>query len=196
VSSSTYTVNYVLSHGPSTGQQYIYNVLVAASGVGNGLTGTYYNNRWLQTPSVLTRIDSKVLFNWGTDLITPTAKDYVSIAWTGYFAPPYTGAWVLSVTILTDGCRLYVNNYLRIDQWSATTANTYNTIPITMTAGLLVPIQLQYRANTGAAQIQLSYSCTDVTCTTTVPVGTTIPTSRLWSSATQISNSPMTLAVV
>jgi len=51
--------------------------VAAVSGTTNGLTGTYYNNRWLQAPVAMTRVDAFIDLNWGTSIITPTAKDYV-----------------------------------------------------------------------------------------------------------------------
>ncbi len=44
----------------------------------NGLLAQYFNNRWLQAPAAVTRIDPVFNFQWGTDLITPTAANYVS----------------------------------------------------------------------------------------------------------------------
>jgi len=43
----------------------------------SGLTGQYYNNRFLLDTPIVTRIDPFLSFDWVSDLITPTAKDYV-----------------------------------------------------------------------------------------------------------------------
>ena len=77
----------------------VLTVNIGANGNGDGLTGAYYNNRWLQDSPVLTRIDKYIDFEWGTDLVTPSAKDYVSVRWTGYIKPQYQETYTFYVDV-------------------------------------------------------------------------------------------------
>jgi beta-glucosidase len=93
---------------------------VAGSGSGgNGLSGAYYNNRWLSGTPVLTRIDKFIDLDWGTtQLITPSAQSYVSVLWTGFVQPPVSGSVTFTVQV-DDGARLFVDSVLVIDAWTA-----------------------------------------------------------------------------
>lgn len=79
-SDGTYVVSFT---SPAAGSYLMFVALAAnAYGTPNGLTGRYYNNRYLNGAPVVTRVDKIIQFDWGADLITPTAVDYVSIQWT------------------------------------------------------------------------------------------------------------------
>lgn len=49
----------------------------------------------------MTRIDEKIDFNWGFGAIIPnSAKDFVSIHWSGYLRVPYTEVYFFEVSPL------------------------------------------------------------------------------------------------
>jgi len=138
-----YTVSYNVT---SAGNYSVYVSVAhdALNGTGLGLTGNYYNNRWLQGSAVLSRVDQLINFNWGTDLITPTANNYVSVSWTGFVKADFAQNYTFTVNV-DDGCRLYVNNILIIDQWNGNGYGVYIGYYAFPIANILYDIRLDYR---------------------------------------------------
>lgn len=64
-----------------------------------GLQGSYHNNRWLQGSPVLVRVDPFIWFDWNSDLITPTAAQYVSVRWTGYILVDYADTYTFTAEV-------------------------------------------------------------------------------------------------
>jgi hypothetical protein len=58
-------------------------LMKVARALRGGLSGTYYNNRWLYGTAALKRTDPVLNFMWSS-YITPTGKDYNSVRWSGY----------------------------------------------------------------------------------------------------------------
>ena len=81
-----------------------------------GMKGEYFNNMNLSGKPVLTRIDSMVNFNFGTNSPAPgLPEDHFSIRWKGKIIPTQT---VHHIGISTDdGGRLYLNGKLLINDW-------------------------------------------------------------------------------
>ena len=82
-----------------------------------GLMGEYYDNMNLSGKPVLTRVDSMVNFNFGTNSPAPgLPEDHFSIRWKGKIIPPQT---IHHIGISTDdGGRLYLNGKLLINDWT------------------------------------------------------------------------------
>ena len=60
-------------------------------GDGDGLVGYYFNNRYVEEPAVLTRIDSVISFDWGNGSPHPdVVNDGFSAKWTGELLPIYS----------------------------------------------------------------------------------------------------------
>jgi beta-glucosidase len=131
-----------------------------------GLTGQYYNNKYLKGEPVFKQIDPEIKFTWSD--ISPTttaiaqgiltedkaiAIDSFSISWTGKLLAPETGKYLLGV-LSDDGSRLWVDGQLITDAWS-----NHGMIPflgeISLEKGKLYDIKLDYYENTGGAGIQL-----------------------------------------
>jgi beta-glucosidase len=90
-----------------------------------GLRGEYFNGAALQGDPVCTRVDDKIDFSWGW--ATPCAgidKLSYSARWTGQLIPPVTGEYRLGLTCTEAGCRLFLDDSLRIDAWGE--SNTEN----------------------------------------------------------------------
>ncbi len=124
---------------------------------GKGLQGTYFSDATLTTP-VLVRTDITVDFDWVTgspDNIVPI--DNFSARWEGEVMPLYSETYIFHVNAGADGLRLWVNNQLIIDQWANATAAAYSGT-IALTSGQKVPIKLEYKENTGDAEIHLGWS--------------------------------------
>jgi len=180
----TYLINFT---APSSGTYYL-NVLLASGDINvpDGLTGDYFNNRWLYDTPYNTQIDTNISLSWNDGLITETAKDFISIRWTGYVKPMYAETYTFTI-ISDDGSRLYVDNQLIFDNFLSNTG-TFTGTHTFDTADLLYPIKIEYRENTGNANITLQWQSTSQSLQV-------IPQNVLFSSAAHIKSSPFTLTV-
>ena len=151
----------------------------------NGLLGNYYNNRWLQGTPVITRVDKTINLNWGTDLITPTATSYVSIRWTGFIRPSYSGNYTIFLNA-ADGGRVFIDNVLIVDTWKAATAGESYGHYTFSEFDILYSIVVEYRHTTGSAYAALSWSSALLT-------KEVVPSANLYSSATELSTSPYSI---
>jgi outer membrane biosynthesis protein TonB len=123
---------------------------------GNGLSGTYFNNKNL-TAQVLTRTDTNINFNWGR--VSPDSRigsDTFSARWTGKVKTNSAGTYTFS-TKSDDGVRLWVNNTLIINDWKdhglKERAGT-----ISLPANTLVDVRLEYYENGGIAEVYLLWT--------------------------------------
>jgi hypothetical protein len=187
-SNGMYTASYV---SPKVGT---YSMAVESANVG-GLTGEYFNNRWLFGSPVVTRIDSTIDFKWtAEEVITPTGKDYISVRWTGYVQPAFDEVYTFSA-LVNDGARLWVGGQLLFDNYEneVTDADGFAEISGTTTSSMkanqLVEIKLEYRENTGSAHVKLLWA------STTQPL-VVIPSNRLFSSSSPIKSSPFSVEPV
>ena len=202
---------YAILYNTSNRGEYVGQILLAAGtstasgGGGSGLTGTYYNNRWLSGTPALTRVDPVIYFDWGSasalTAITPTARDYVSISWTGYvLIVDATGTYTFTVTA-SDGARLYVNS-LTVPLFDSFTGSGGGTGTVTFSTaggpgaggGVLYDVRLDYRHNVAAANVQLNWSCT--TCSVAPFANSVVPMSNLWPSASPIIASSVDVFVL
>jgi hypothetical protein len=81
-----------------------------------GLYGEYFNNAFLDGPTVLSRIDNYLDFDWGQDLITNEAGDFVSAHWYGKIRAPVTEEFTF-IFNGDDGFRFYFETELLVDRW-------------------------------------------------------------------------------
>ncbi len=124
--------------------------------VNRGLQGEYFDHANFTAPK-LTRIDAEVDFAWGANSPHPAiAPDTFSVRWTGWVQPRSSGLYTF-YTLSDDGVRLWVNNQLLINNWT-NHAPTENSGTISLTAGVLYPLKMEYYENGGAATIKLSWS--------------------------------------
>ena len=122
-----------------------------------GLVATYYSDTWLGTP-VATQIDSNINFNWG-DGSSPTTgvgPNNWSARWDGLIEAQETGTYTFYATS-NDGCRLWVNNMLLVDNWGAQASAT-NSGTINLVAGQEYSIRMEYCqfSATGVAKLEWS----------------------------------------
>lgn len=178
----TYTLGFTVA----TGSYQVAILLAEAVGSDtNGLTGTYYHNRYLTGSSALSRVDSTISFSWGTDLITATAKDYVSVSWTGYIVSPGTSAMTFYLTF-ADGVRLFVDDVLILDEWDAGTSPA-NVAYTFAAAALLYPIRIDFKHTTGSASVLFEWD-----------IGSgqvTVPSSVLYPTGAAVASSPYSMTV-
>ena len=139
----------------------------AATPLGTGLFGRYYNNAdtTYTDPSnfnpldlKLERVDPGVNFNWGNGTPDPllTNPDLFSIRWTGQVAPQfpelYTFYWQAD-----RGGKLWVNNQLLVDQWNGGSGTEY-TATIALEAGRRYDVQIDYRESSSSAGAMAKFS--------------------------------------
>jgi len=73
-----------------------------------GWYGEYFNNAFLDGVPTKTQVDTYLNFNWGTDLLTNEASDFVSVHWFGKIRAPYTEEYTFILSG-DDGFRMYLN---------------------------------------------------------------------------------------
>ncbi len=150
---------YVLPGGVSKVEAW-YSPLLYANGT--GLTGSYYSNNWNNplpdTGPVFRRIDSQISFDWGEsspDPIQISGNEFM-VVWEGSILP-YESEEVTFYTLADDGCQLYLDDQLVIDDW-APHRPTEREGKIHLEGGQKHSIRLVYFEYIGGAQIALSWS--------------------------------------
>ncbi len=120
----------------------------------NGLVGQYWNNDTFSGSAALTRVDQNIDFNWDTG--SPSSgtiqNDGFAARWEGYFVAPQTGTYQFGSDV-DDGCKIWINSQVVLDAWTWCGAQ-YGSI-VTLTAGQIVPIRMDYREIGGSAGAHL-----------------------------------------
>jgi len=132
---------------------------------GTGLLGQYYTNssstytnaaNFNPTNLFLTRIDPVIDFDWGPTNPPPNLSNGLyTVRWTGQVQPQYSETYVFDV-YSDDGCRLWINDQLLIDDWKSQGV-THSTNAITLQAGTRYDLKLEYLQTGGSAQAHLSW---------------------------------------
>jgi hypothetical protein len=160
-----------------------------------GLSGTYYNNRWLYGTAALQRTDPTLNFMWSS-YITPTGKDYISVRWSGYIEPAFTQIYTFYAQV-NDGIKLWIDEELIIDSFESTVNDTdvlgylelNGVTSKSLVGGRLYKIKIEYRENTGPGVMKLFWS------SITQPKAI-VPSNRLFYSDVDIVSSPFTVVPV
>ena len=147
----------------------------------NGLNAQYFNfanfdgqthrPRELTTPAsgktvgqvpanpqpLFTRVDAQVDFNWWDGAPRPDMNDDdFGVRWTGYLAPPVTGAYQLGA-VGVNAFELYLDDRLLV-KGNTTHSRNYQFAPVELQAGKLYKIRLDYHEFVGDAFAQLVWS--------------------------------------
>ncbi|HWM93306.1 MAG TPA: PQQ-dependent sugar dehydrogenase [Thermoanaerobaculia bacterium] len=126
-----------------------YTAVFRATGTQHGLMATYFDDRNLSKP-VLTRVDSKVDFQWGQGSPAPgIGKDTFSVRWTGKVEAKVSGPHTFLVRA-DNGARLWVNGKLLVDAQNRGT--------VQLESGKRYDLRLEYYENKGTAAVQLLWS--------------------------------------
>jgi RHS repeat-associated protein len=131
----------------------------------HGLTAHYYysdNNavapNFPTTPGdrqFLQRLDSNVSFWWGGGAPVPNGpSDNFMVRWTGYFTPPGSGAYTFH-TVADDGSRLWIGGTQVINNWVDQGPTDITGSTVNLTAGVPVPITMEYYEHGGGATAEL-----------------------------------------
>jgi hypothetical protein len=143
---------------------------------GDRWKGEYFDNQTLSGSPVMVRDDSipgsdflNLNFGGGSphSLCVPRVDDF-SARWTRTVNLPQ-GIYRFTASV-DNGVRLYVDGYLRIDQWANSPPNTY-TADVFLDAGNH-EIKLEFIEYTGGASVSLSWTTVSgANCIASVPAG-------------------------
>jgi hypothetical protein len=124
----------------------------------NGLFATYYDNMDFTGTSV-SRVDSMVSVDWGTG--SPAAglgADQWSVRWEGYVQPEFSETYTFYCKS-DDGCRMWVNHTLVVDQWvNQGTTEVTGSPTLPLTAGQKYPVLVEMYDDGGGAWSQIKWS--------------------------------------
>jgi glucose/arabinose dehydrogenase len=127
-----------------------------AAGEGLGLVGSYYGNKTLSGPA-RNRLDKQVSFDWGYGQPFPgIGADLFSVRWSGQVLSRAGGVYTFTANS-DDGVRLWVNGRPLIDDWNDHSP-LENSASITLAAGTLYDIRLEFYEDFGTAVVQLFWS--------------------------------------
>ena len=152
-----------------------------------GLKANYWNysiigNNYTfptSTPD-LTRIDETVNFSWrrsspDTSIIN---RDHFAARWEGIVTPTETGNYIFS-TLSDDGVRLWVNNRLIIDNWTAHGPTWDSGITLSLEANTQYNIKMEFFEHGGGATAKLHWQTPSNSTRTTIPKEVLSPESYL-----------------
>ncbi len=136
--------------------------------VGTGLTGSYFANRTLSGAPALTRVEA-VDFDWGTG--SPGAGvpiDNFSVRWSGTLVAPSTGSYAFQ-TYSDDGIRVWINGVALINNWTDHSPATDTSAGITLAAGQVVSVVVEYYEAGGGAVARLRWRTPGATAYAVIP---------------------------
>ena len=121
-----------------------------------GLQAEYFKNTRLSGTPETSRTEQELNHSWQADADVVDdikAKDF-SARWTTVFQPKESGTYSIELGA-DDGCRLYVNGKLCIDDWSehAYRAKTYK---LNATAGTKYNLKIEYYQAAGEGSVKLN----------------------------------------
>jgi len=85
---------------------------------GRGLTMHAFNNMWFQGEPVVERVDPYINFFYGNELLSNTAKDLVSIRWSGYLKSHHSEEYTFEVKSSMH-TRVFIQDVLILDTSSS-----------------------------------------------------------------------------
>lgn len=132
--------------------------IIPSMGSGTGLYAEYFNNidPNVLSPTVI-RIDSLVNTWGGTGSPDPTINQKFSARWTGFVQPKFTGIYTF-YTLSDDGIRLWVDGKLIINNWTDHLSKE-DSGTISLIAGHIYDIKLEYYHKLNDAEITLFWQC-------------------------------------
>ena len=125
-----------------------------------GLVGQYYNFLVDATHPVLVRVDQNINLNWGTG--SPGSQVYSNnfeVEWNGYFVPPTTGTYYFGFNDANELMDATVNGQVIGSSGVGSNCNTtcYGSAGVSLTAGRVVPINVELLQQSGTANTAYFY---------------------------------------
>lgn len=136
----------------------------------SGLQAEYFDNQNLEGSPALTRVDSRVNFDWGEGSFAEGHPvDHFSARWTGYYVPAADGDYTFYVSS-DDGARLYIDDQRIINEW-VPRSETVNSSTRHLQAGHPYKVRLEYFEDVGSAIVRFGViSATEVVGRQTKPL--------------------------
>jgi hypothetical protein len=110
---------------------------------GHGIAGYYYDTYLLSGTPKLIRVDQTIQFNWGQSAPDPSMPVDFSARWIGKLVPQVSDTYTFH-TRADDGCRLWIDNQLMIDDWEHHAATDRSSSPIYLEAGRAYQFKLEF----------------------------------------------------
>ncbi|HWA73065.1 MAG TPA: glycoside hydrolase family 3 N-terminal domain-containing protein [Polyangiaceae bacterium] len=122
-----------------------------------GLRAEYFANRTLSGTPALTRIDSKLDFEWESGSAAPgLPADDFSVRWTGKLIAKTSGQYLLSITG-DDGYRLSLDGKRLLEDWTDHAPKARGLVT-TLEAGHAYDLTLEYYEHGGGAALHFAYA--------------------------------------
>ncbi|HKL21685.1 MAG TPA: PA14 domain-containing protein, partial [Tichowtungia sp.] len=120
-----------------------------------GLKGEYFEGTNLSGTPSATRLDQSIDFNWpkpieNIDPLIP--QPTFSVRWTGQLVPDLTGEFKLAVDS-DDGVRVWLDDVLIIDDWTAHALKRNESEPVMLTGGESYNLKVEYFDAGGEAAV-------------------------------------------
>ena len=145
-------------------------------GNGDGLSGSYFDNRHLSETPVAQRVEAQVDFDWGLGAPPGLSHpDEFSARWTGELQAQHSEPYTIYVDS-DDGSRVWLNEQLIIDNWVDAPAPEASAT-VNLVAGQKYLLRVEYYQNCLFAGIRLQWSSPSTP-------KQTIPQSQLYSAPT------------
>jgi len=125
-------------------------------GTKHGFLAHYYNNIYLEEPAAVEKIDEEIDFVWGSFKPHKEIKGKFSIRWEGRIKIDKSDNYNFYV-LSDEGVRLFLDEKVLLDTWSAQTRTMNNTCNVTLEKGFH-KIKLEYYFNQQHADIKLQWS--------------------------------------
>lgn len=93
-------------------------------------------------------------FNWGTDLLTPEAADFVSIHWFGKIRAPSTEEFTFILSA-DDGVRMTVDGVIVVDRWDTCCDDISFGMNLTLDA--FYDVVIEYKEHEESAHFKLEW---------------------------------------
>ncbi len=141
-----------------------------------GVKGEYFSDMDLTGAPALTRLDSAIDFDWGSETPgEPIGIDQFSVRWTADLEIAIADTYTF-ITRTDDGSRLWLNDELIVDQWVDQGPTDALSKPIYLEPGIYA-LQMEYYENGGGAVAQLLWQ-TPSLAREIIPVGPLQPPVR------------------
>ncbi|WP_163325387.1 glycoside hydrolase family 31 protein [Draconibacterium mangrovi] len=107
-----------------------------------GLKVSYFKGENLEK-LIYEGVDKEINHNWGGGGLPPgVPENHFSVRWEGFLKPIVTGEYTLTFSS-DDGCRVWLNNELVINDWSIHATTTFK-YKVNLKAGEKYPIKIDY----------------------------------------------------
>jgi len=139
--------------GPATNKGQVWSF--TTRGAGGGVRAQYFKGMALEGDPLLTRTEGAINHDWGSGEVAAGLSDSVSARWTADLEAPSTESYRLTTTS-DDGVRLWLDGRPLIDNWTDH-GTTNDTATVSLVAGQVYSLRMEWYDNTGGAVAQLSW---------------------------------------